>query len=72
MSNIRKLPRQNPPTATHFLREMPSLIPKENSFDFNVKKYLQIYGTAINFANIFMAKVEKVFLRQNAKKPLVW
>ena len=63
---------KNPPTATHFLREMLSLILKENSFDFNVKEYLQIYGTAITFANIFMAKVEKAFLRQNIKKPLVW
>ena len=62
---------KNPPTATHFLREMLSLILKENSFDFNVRKYLPIHGTAINFATIFMGKVEKEFLRQNTKKPLV-
>ena len=31
----------NPPVATNFLREMLSLILKENSFQFNEKDYLQ-------------------------------
>ena len=55
----------NPPIATNFLREMLSLILKENSFQFNGKDYLQTYGTtmgtkmAVAFANIFMASIEK-------------
>ena len=56
---------QNPPIATNFLREMLSLILKENSFQFNGKDYLQTHGTAMGakmavaFANIFMASIEK-------------
>ena len=50
----------NPPIATNFLREMLSLILKENSFQFNGKYYFQTHGTAMGtkmevaFANIFM------------------
>ena len=68
----------NPPIATRHLKEMLSLILKENSFQFNGKDYLQIHGTAMGtkmavaFANIFMAKTEKTILRQSTKKPLVW
>ena len=67
---------KNPPIATHFLKEMLSLILKENSFQFNGKDYLQIHGTAtgtkmaLAFANIFMTKIEQAILRQNTKKPL--
>ena len=67
----------NPPIATRHLKEMLSLILKENSFKFNGKDYLQIHGTAMGtkmavaFANIFMAKTETI-LRQSTKKPLVW
>ena len=45
------------PIPTHFLREMLRLIPKENSFQFNGKHYVQIHGTAmgtkmaVSFAN---------------------
>ena len=69
---------KSPPIATHFLKEMLSLILKENSFQFNGKDYLQIHGTAtgtkmaLAFANIFMAKIEQAILRQNTKKPLAW
>ena len=51
----------NPPITTNFLREMLSLILKENSF--------QTHGTAMGtkmavaFANIFMASIEKEILR---------
>ena len=55
----------NPPIPSRYLREMPSLILQENSFQFNGKDYLQTQGTAMGtktavaFANIFMAKIEK-------------
>ena len=68
----------NPPIAPNFLREMLSLILKENSFQFNRKDYLQTHGTAMGtkmavaFANIFMASIEKEILRQSVKKPLTW
>ena len=68
----------NPPIATNFLREMLSLILKENSFQFNRKDYLQTHGTAIDtkmtveFSNIFMASIEKEILRQSVNKPLTW
>ena len=69
---------QKPPIATNFLREMLSLILKENSFQFNGKDYLQTHGTAMGtkmavaFANIFMASIEKEILRQSVNKPLTW
>ena len=68
----------NPPIATNFLREMLSLIRKENSFQFNGKDYLQTHGTtmgikrAVAFANIFMASIEKEVLTQSVNKPLTW
>ena len=67
---------QKPPVATNFLREMLSLILKENSFQFNSKDYLQTHRTAMGtkmavaFANIFMASIEKEMLRQSIYKPL--
>ena len=69
---------QKPSIATNFLREMLSLILKENSFQFNGKDYLQTHGTAMGtkmavaFANIFMASIEKEILRQSVYKPLTW
>jgi len=69
---------QKPPTATNFLREMLSLILKENFFQFNGKDYLQTHGTAMGtkmavaLANIFMASIEKEILRQSVYKPLTW
>ena len=51
---------------------MLRLILKENSFQFNGKNYLQIYGTAMGtkmavaFANIFMAKIEMNILSKSA------
>ena len=38
--------RNNPQMPTKYLREILTLILKENSFRFNGKDYLQIYGTA--------------------------
>ena len=67
---------KNPPIATHLLKEMLSLILKENSFHFNGKDYLQTHGTAMGtkmavaFANIFMATIEKEILKQSRRKPL--
>ena len=64
---------QKPLIATNFLREMLSLILKENSFQFNVKDYFQTHGTAMGTkmavasANIFME-----ILRQSVNKPLTW
>ena len=69
----------NPPVPTRFLSEMLSLIPQEtDSFQFNLKDYLQTHGTAMGtkmavaFANIFMAKIEKEILRQSSIKPIFW
>ena len=68
----------NPPIGTNFLREMLSLILKENSFQFIGKDYLQTHGTAMGtkmavaFANIFMASIEKEILRQSVNKPQTW
>ena len=68
----------NPPVPTRFLSEMLSLILLENSFQFNLKDYLQTHGTAMGtkmavaFANIFMAKIEKEILRQSSIKPIFW
>ena len=70
----------NPPIATNFLREVLSLILKENSFQLNGKDHLQTHGTVMGtkmavhvaFANIFMASIEKEILRQSVNKPLTW
>ena len=59
---------QKPPIATNVLREMLSLILKENPFQFNGKDYLQTHGTAMDtkmavaFANIFMASIKLTVL----------
>ena len=61
-----------PPVPTRFLSEMLSLILLENSFQFNLKDYLETHGTAMGtkmalaFANIFIAKIEKEILRLRA------
>ena len=39
--------RNNPPIPTQYLKEMLSLILKDNFFQFNGKNYLQIHGTAM-------------------------
>ena len=68
----------NPPIPTPYLREMLTLILKENSFQFNGKNYLQIHGTAMGtkmavaFANIFMADIETQIVSQSVVKPTVW
>ena len=65
----------NPPIPTPYLREMLTLILKENSFQFNGKNYLQIHGTAMGtkmavaFANIFMANIETQIVSQSFVKP---
>ena len=70
--------QENPPIPTRYLREMLSLILKENSFQFNGKDYLQSHGTAMGtrmavaFANIFMAKVEREIMRQSNTTPIFW
>ena len=57
---------------------MLCLILKENSFQFNRRRYLQTHGTAMGtkmavaFANIFMAKIEKGIISKSKIKPLVW
>ena len=69
----------NPPVPTRFLSQTLSLILQEtDSFQFNLKDYLQTHGTAMGtkmavaFANIFMAKIEKEILRQSSIKPIFW
>lgn len=70
--------RNNPPIPTQYLKEMLSLILKENSFQFNGKNYLQIHGTAMGtkmavaFANIFMANIETEILSNSVAKPTIW
>ena len=39
--------KNDPPIPTHYLREMPRLIVKENSFQFSGKHYLEIHSTAM-------------------------
>ena len=57
-----------PPIPVEYLREMLSVILKENFFQFNGKNYLQTHGTAMvtkmteAFANIFMVNIEKEIL----------
>ena len=66
------------PIPTHFLREIPRLTLKENSFHFNGKNYLQTHGTAmgtkmaVSFAYIFMAEVDTNIINQRPYKPLIW
>ena len=54
----------NPPSPTHYMRQMLRLILKENSFQFNGKLYLQTHRTAmgtktaVSSANIFMSYIE--------------
>lgn len=53
------------------------IIPKENSFQFNGKLYLQTHGIAIDtktvsFANIFMEYIKTQSLRKNVFKSTVW
>ena len=63
----------DPLILTHYLREMLCVIPTENSFEFNEKKYLQTHGvamgtkTAVSFANIFMAEIETKLIQQNLR-----
>ena len=70
--------RNTPPITTQYLKEMLSLILKENSFQFIGKNYLQIHGTALDtkmafaFANIFMANIETQILSNSVTKPTIW
>ena len=62
--SVWKFLQSNPPSLTHYLREMLRLSLKENSYQFNGKLYLQTHGTAmgtktsVSFANIFMPYIE--------------
>ena len=74
----------NSSNSRHFLLSNSSLsirrmlILKENSFQFNRRHYLQTHGTsmgtktAVAFANIFMAKIEKEIISKSKIKPPVW
>ena len=69
--------RNNPPIPTQYLKEMQSLILKENFFQFNGKNYLQIHGTAstkiaVAFANTFMANIETQILSNSVAKLTIW
>ena len=55
----------NPPIPTQYLKEMLSLILKENSFQFNGKNYLQIHGTA----TIWKRYIDDIFSLWDVSKP---
>ena len=65
-----------PPTAD--LCRLIKLILSANSFTFNEEYYLQVHGTAMgtrmapSYANLFMGKLEQMFLHTQEKVPLVW
>ena len=64
LQSVWKFLQSNPPSPTHYMREMLRLILKENSFQFNGKLYLQTHRTAmgtktaVSSANIFMSYIE--------------
>ena len=64
LQSVWKFLQSNPPSATHYMREMLRLILKENSFQFNGKLYLQTHRnamgtkTAVSSANIFVSYIE--------------
>ena len=66
----------SPPTDNfcHLMK----LILSTNAFTFNKEYYLQVLGTAMgtcmvpSYANLFMGKLEREFLRTQDKVPLVW
>ena len=70
--------KDNPPIPTHYMGEMLRLILRENSFQFSGKHYLQSHGTArgtktaVAFASIFMAHIERTILSKTVSKPTVW
>ena len=47
LQSVWKFLQNNPPSPTHYMREMHRLILKENSFQFNGKLYLQTHRTAM-------------------------
>jgi hypothetical protein len=70
----------NTPLPIEQLKQMIIFILQNNHFTFNGKTYLQIHGTSMgtpfapNYANIFMAEIEKKILEnppQN-KRPTLW
>ena len=71
-------PSGESPLPTRSVRELLSLILRENSFQFNGKDFLQSHGTAMGtnmavaFDNIFMANIEREMLRQSNTKPIFW
>ena len=67
---------QEPPTAD--LCQLIQLVLSKNSLVFNNRNYLQIHGTAMgtrmapSYANLFMGKLGREFLRTQNKLPRVW
>ena len=68
--------KETPPIPVEYLKELLNLILKENSFRFDGQHYLQLHGvamgtkTAVSFANIYMANLERKFLATSPVKPL--
>ena len=64
---------QHPPAET--LRHLLELVLKLNTFEFNEKYYLQIFGTAMGsklapaYANTFMGRLEAAILDSSPTKP---
>ena len=65
-----KYHNNSPPIPSHYLKQILSLILKENSFQFNG----MAMGTkmAVAFANLFMAEIETKLLNESRIKPKVW
>ena len=70
--------KNNPRIPTSYIKEMLTLILKENSLQFNGKNFRQIHGTAMGtkmavaLANIFMADLETQILSKSVIKPMIW
>ena len=82
-SNIEQMHQyygENLPLPISIITQMFNFVLKNNYFTFNNEFYLQIHGTAMgtpcspNYANLFMAKLEKTILNNNnfTKQPLLW
>ena len=80
LSAIQNYYQGNTPLPIQHLKQMLIFILQNNHFTFNGKTYLQSHGTSMgtpfapNYANIFMAEIEKNILEnppQN-KRPTLW
>lgn len=70
-------PKGSTPT-TSFLLSLARFILEKNNFQFQDKHYLQIKGTAMgtrmapSYANLYMGRLERNFLKSQSCKPICW